>query len=375
MGRGPCPATRAGVIQVVLRSDVMQLNLPMVKRVFRRVVAGRSPEFHRMASREWVLCPAQRTMVPPALFLPGAIERIAALSPWRNWDAEHTLLAGGFIEHAASVAHLVTDVDLVGAFLYRGASKLKVGYGDEKVLDMGAAPVESLDEVHLMTSHSGSHFFGTMMLDDMPLSLIPEPGSPCIAMVSKPYLHEAGYRSLLQLLQHHVPLRARIRRLVYYTDFAQNTFKLRRYVELRRRLRASLKQQPGRSPPAGVYLRRGVLGEPRSLVNEDDLEQTLRALGYDILDPEHLSANEIAWRSLDAPVVVAVEGSHLSHAIFSVADGASFLVIQPPDRFALAYKEYTDRMHMRFAFVVAEPAPGGFKVVIDEVLRLLERLS
>ncbi len=124
----------------------------------------------------------------------------------------------------------------------------------------------------------------------------------------------------------------------------------------------------------GVYLRRGIAGEPRVLVNEPELEVALRAVGFDILDPEQLSAREIAERSLDAAVVVAVEGSHLSHAIFSAADQATFLVIQPPDRFALAYKEFTDRMDMRFALVVADPVEGGFAVALDEVHRLLEQL-
>lgn len=353
----------------------MQLNLPMVKRMVRRLAVRRAPDFRSFASREWILCPPERAMVPPALFLPGSIERVRALSPWRNWETERCLLAGGPIEHAASVARMVPDVELVGAYLYRGAAKFKPGFGEERVLGWDLGPAERLDEVHLMTSQSGSHFFGTLMLDDMPLNLIPEPGSPCIAMMSKPYFHEAGYRELFGLPRPREVIRACIRRLIYYTDFAQNSFKRSRYEQLRSRLRASLELQAGRKPPAGIYLRRGIGGEPRRLVNEPELEQALRALGYEILDPENLSARDVALRSLDARVVIAVEGSHLSHAIFSVAEQASFLVIQPPDRFALAYKEYTDRMDMRFALAVAEPASGGFKVVIDEVHRLLEQLS
>lgn len=352
----------------------MTLNLPMVKRVARRLTTRHPPEFHSLASREWVLCPSERARIPPALHLPGAIEKVRALSPWRNWDTERLLLAGGVIEHAASVARVVPHVELAGAYLYRGAAKLQPGFGSEKLFGEDWGPRETLDEVHLMTSQSGSHFFGTLMLDDMPLGLIPQPGDRCIAMASKPYVHEAGYRALLDLPRPHEAMRARIRRLVCYTDFAQNSFKRVRYVQLRSRMRAALQPGPSHQPARGVYLRRGVGGEPRVLVNEAELEATLQALGFDILDPEKLSAREIAERSLDTSVVVAVEGSHLSHAIFSAADEAAFLVIQPPERFALAYKEYTDRMDMRFALVVADPAEGGFAVALDDVLRLLERL-
>lgn len=352
----------------------MQLNLPMVKRVARRLAVRRAPEFHSFASREWVLCPSERAQIPPAIHLPGAIEKVRALSPWRNWETERALLAGGVIDHAASVAREISNVELAGAFLYRGAAKLQPGFGDERWFGQDLGPREDFDEVHLMTSQSGSHFFGTLMLDDMPLGLIPRPGDRCIAMASKPYAHEVGYRALLGLPRHREVSRAHIRRLVCYTDFAQNSFKQARYEQLRERLRAALAQSPRRVPPPGVYLRRGTGGEPRVLVNEAELERSLQAVGFDILDPENLSAREIAERSLDARVVVAVEGSHLSHAIFSAADQASFLVIQPPDRFALAYKEYTDRVGMRFALAVADPAPGGFAVALDDIHRLLEQL-
>lgn len=354
----------------------MQLNLSLAKRVTRRLAVRRAPEFHTFASREWVLCPSERARIPPAIHLPGAIEKVRALSPWRNWDTERVLLAGGVIDHAASVAREISNVDLAGAFLYRGAAKLQPGFGEERWFGFGQdlGPREKLDQVHLMTSQSGSHFFGTLMLDDMPLGLIPRPEDRCIAMVSKSYVHEAGYRALLGLPRPREVHHARIRRLVCYTDFAQNSFKQARYEQLRARLRAALAQDPQRVPSLGVYLRRGIGGEPRVLVNEAELERSLQALGFDILDPEHLSAREIAERSLDARVVVAVEGSHLSHAIFSAADQASFLVIQPPDRFALAYKEYTDRVGMRFALAVADPAPGGFTVALDDIHRLLEQL-
>jgi hypothetical protein len=352
----------------------MTLNLPMVKRVVRRLTMRHTPEFHTLASREWVLCPSERARIPPAMHLPGAIEKVRALSPWRNWETERLLLAGGEIEHAASLARVVPQVELAGAYLYRGASKLQPGFGSEKLFGEDWGPTETLDEVHLMTSQSGSHFFGTLMLDDMPLALIPRPEDRCISMASKPYVHEAGYRALLDLPRPREVTRARIRRLVCYTDFAQNSFKRARYAQLRSRLRAALQTAPARQPVPGVYLRRGIAGEPRVLVNEPELEVALRAVGFDILDPEQLSAREIAERSLDAAVVVAVEGSHLSHAIFSAADQATFLVIQPPDRFALAYKEFTDRMDMRFALVVADPVEGGFAVALDEVHRLLEQL-
>jgi hypothetical protein len=44
-------------------------------------------------------------------------------------------------------------------------------------------------------------------------------------------------------------------------------------------------------------------------------------------------------------------------------------------RFGNIIKNYTDCLEMQYGFVVGEPSPAGFKVSLDEVLRVLERLE
>ena len=122
-------------------------------------------------------------------------------------------------------------------------------------------------------------------------------------------------------------------------------------------------------------MRRGSDGERRQLVNEAALADLLVAKGFDIIDLDRMDAAEIARRTLDAPIVIGVEGSHLSHAIYAMADSGAFLVIQPPDRFAMPYKEYADRMGMGFGFVVALPDAGGFAVDLDDIRMMLDRLA
>jgi hypothetical protein len=168
-----------------------------------------------------------------------------------------------------------------------------------------------------------------------------------------------------------IPGYARIRRLTIYSDQGQSGCKLRRYRTLRRRLRAGAVVATG---PPGVFLRRGTDGEPRRLVNEEALADRLAARGFDIIDPGALDAAEIVARTLDARMVVAVEGSHLSHALHTLADGGAWLVIQPPDRFALPYKEFADCLGMSFGFLVGSPEAGGFAVDLDEIDRMVDLL-
>lgn len=351
----------------------MRLNLPMLMRRARRVLARRVPPITSLATESWILCAAEQRESAPAVHLPGAIEKVTALSPWRSWEDELALIHGGPGTHSASTAHLVTNVDLVGAHLYKGAAKAQPGFGAERWM-LPPVATEEVESGNLVTSAEGSHFFGPLLQCDFPLELIAADDPGNFSMTTKPYEHAGGYRALLGLPEIRRLQRAHIRRLVIYTDFAQNSYKASRYAELRRRIRDRIRPS-GRAASRGVYLQRGGTGEPRILDNEPEVIEYLDALGFEIVVPASLSAAEIATRTLDAPIVISVEGSHLSHAIYSLADRGTMLVLQPPDRFAMPYKEYTDAMDMRFAFLVGEKSPGGFRIRVDEIGQMLEKLA
>ncbi len=349
----------------------MKLNVSLLRRRLARLRMGRSIDIKSLAAREWVLCPEETVVVPPALYLDGAIERIKALSPWRSWNIEMLLVNGGTVHHAASRAHLIEKVDLVGAFLYAGAARANPGYGREELILRNSPQRRAIPTANLISNNAGSHFFGNYLLDDFPLALLAENSDENISMVTKSYEHEPGYRELLSLRNAPLVQNARIEQLILYTDFAQNSLKASRYQVLRSRMQNKF---AGATAKPGVYIKRGRTGELRALDNELEIEQLLDAVGFDIIEPARLSAEEIARRTLGAPIVVSVEGSHLSHAIFTVADGGTFLVLQPPDRFAMPYKEFTDRLEMRFAFLVGNKTTGGFMIPPNDVRRMLDRL-
>lgn len=348
-------------------------NLPLVRRGVSRLLAGAPVDIRSFAIEETVLCPEETATSAPAVFLDGALDKITGLSPWRTWDLEVNAIRGGMGTHARSYAYVLENVDLVGAFLYRGAAKAQPGYGRASLFTRDLGERRVLTRANLVTSNSGSHFFGTLLLDDFPLALIDEGSPENIAMVTRPYEHEAGYRALLGLPQAPLVRNAHIERLTIYVDYAQNSYKEARYRELRARMRRRL----GAGVPAvrGVYIKRGATGEPRVLENEPAIIELLADEGFDVIDPAAATAEEVARRSLDAGIVVGVEGSHLSHAIYSAADNGVFLVLQPPDRFAMAYKEFTDRVGMTFAFLVGDRSDRGFVVPPGDLRRMLDLLE
>lgn len=349
------------------------LNSALISRNLSRLLRRGPGDLASQAIERRELCPIEDVERPPAIYPAGALDKVSSLSPWRDWDTERGLIEGTPLRHAATEALVIPQVTLAGAYLYRGQAKERIGIGPARMLDPDLPTSVLIPEAHLVSTWTGADFFGNFMQDSLALELIPEQGVHRVGAPTKPYLHEAGYRALLNLPTPPKPRHARIGRLVLYRDFSQNSFKRARYDELRARLRVAA---GGGTAAPGIFLRRGSAhGSPRRLVNEEDLAETLAALGFDIIDPEQMDAASIARRALDAPVVVAVEGSHLGHAIYTLAADGALLVIQPPDRFAMPYKEVTDCLGMRFAFVVGSPADGGFTADPNEIRQMLERLT
>jgi Glycosyltransferase 61 len=349
----------------------MVLNWPRLRRMARRCLGGHR-SIESLAERSWTLCPAERSRVPPAIFLPGQIEKVRGFSPWRRPDAEWALVRGEPVTHEANRAHLVRDVDVFGSTLYKGRAKGAAGGGAERWHLPAASGLLRLGDAHLVGSSGGSRYFGFWMRADLPLALLADGDGERIVLERIAFAQEAGYRELLGMPSPVLVSRARVERLVVYEDRGQTVSRERRYQELRARLRRSL-PGPCRSAGRRVYLKRGRTGQTRCIVNEPQVEAALARLGFQVVEPSTLQAREVAEALLDASIVVTCEGSHAGHAIYAMAHDAALLVLQPPDRFSLAFKEFTDRMPMRFAFVVGDAADGGFSIDVSDLDRTVER--
>ncbi len=309
-------------------------------------------------------------MLPPALYPEGDLDRIIDLAPTRVWAGERRLIQGGTIEHAATVAHTLEDVDIDTAYLYCGAAKQRAGWDEGG--PAARADYQQFDAAHLVSAWPASHYFGHFVWDIFPLEMLPGPDVDRIALGMMPYAHAGAYRALLQHPAPPVVGRGHVRSLTLYTDYGQNSSRAARYRVLRDRMRAGLGAPL--SPGTGVFIRRGATGETRRLVNDEAVEQALRAVGFDVVDPDWDDATEILRKLNGAKIVVSVEGSQISHALYTIADDGVFVVLQPPDRFSMSYKEFADCLELKFAFLVGHPADGGFTIDLDALDALLTRV-
>jgi hypothetical protein len=325
-------------------------------------------ELQSAASRHWIICPPSRQTVPPAIYNPADLDRVTGTSEYSSLPEEMASLLRNVHEHAASVAFVLRNADLVEGHLYAGRWKDRLLSRRPPLLS--AAPDTVLPQGSLATSWHGSTFFGHWLADDLTLQLAAErTGHPFVA--ERPlYVHEPEYRRLLGL-----PIQAyrrvRVGELVVIEDRAQNAFKRARYDELRRRL-ATVTQSQGHRR---VFLRRGEGGRSRRLLNAPEVEQYLQAQGFEILCPEALSAADIATRMLGATLAVGVEGSHLAHALLTMAHGGVICCLQPPDRFVNIFRGYANCLDMQYATVVGHAASGGFRLDLEDLKRVLDRID
>jgi len=343
-----------------------------LQRLGARLVHGRAASLQQQAHRQWTLAPAESTTIPPAIYDPAHCARIRRLSPWRNQRFEDLLREGGSLRHAASTAYAVRNATLAGSHLYCGPAKHQCGPSGDTWFSKSERL--QLAEAHLAATFASTHSFANFVLDELSLQMAIPEGALQIGAVGNHFEHSTGYRQLLQLPSIlNIPF-AQIQEITIYEDYAQHSAKRARYQQLRSRLRTTL-APTHLAPPPGVFLDRGETGERRWLTNSEAIRDALAARGFLILQPWRMSTEAILATMLDAPMVVGVEGSHLSHAAYTLAEHGCFLVLQPPDRFAMTYKEFTDCMSMRFAFLVGIPTQDGFEVPVEELLRMLDRLA
>ncbi len=314
---------------------------------------------------------------PAAWFDEGDLQRITHFGHKRNGrEIEMARIRGGLTTRQPTMAYRLRDAMLVNGFLM---TRTRI----HRLLHEAPTPWRLPADVPrqatgaLAASRQGLRFFGHWMRDDLTTALVMHDWAPLVAPKREPTLHQRDYLAALQLditpcsVTHFEEL------FVMDQNNAENSFKRERLCELRQRLRGDLVVRPH----AGVMLLRGSSGERRRLINEDALAESLQRRGIDVLDPSKLSAAELIQRCAGAQVVIGVEGSQLSHGIVQLDDGASLLVIQPPQRFNNPIKATCDALGVRYGFVVGrigsdpEAREGDFSVDVDAVHRLLDRMT
>jgi len=341
-----------------------ELHAALLRRVFRH-----PSTYAALCERRWTIAPAESRIEPRAVYLGDELERVRGVQEDTNMEAEIRRVEGGPREHAATIGYRLTDVRLTSGHLVKGAMSHAISQSSGHV---AAAEQVELSTAAVGSTLMGSIYFGHWMRDDATLRLAVQDLAPTIDIEHQPYSHAAGYRELLSLPER-VVAKGRFRELILLDDWGQNAYKRRRYQALRSTFRRSIAGAGNER----IYLKRGAANgvRGRNLLNAPDVEAALVAQGFSVVDPDTMAADQIARLATDAKIIVGVEGSHLAHAIYPIADGGTLVVLQPPMRFNNVYKDLSDAVGLRYAFTVGDPGDGGFSIDVNRLNRLLDRLA
>jgi Glycosyltransferase 61 len=349
----------------------MSLRLrPLSSRVLGKLGASRSLE--QAASRSWVVGPAVETASAPARVDDADLARITACPNGRTIEHNVALARGGRTVHLETRAHELRDASIAGGHVF--APGLFMPLGDEPAPWVARKPGRHFDSALLTTTPYGAMYFGHWIVECLPLAMLAKQlGESAVSTITRPSPNQRGYLALLDLREETVE-DASFERLVIVEDIGQNDDKLARFHAMRSAARRTLGQ--GHRPGAGVFFLRGASGERRLLANEAELAEIAARKGLEVMRPQDVPSKRIVEASLDAPIVVGVEGSQLLNGFPWLAPGGTMLALMPPQRFDLILKGPCDALDITFSILVGDARgerdfhidPAAFERRLDEHL-------
>lgn len=344
----------------------------VAKRSLLRQVGGRHG-FPRHADQTTeVIYKGQTVECAPGLFEPDQIDRVTACGFGKTMAQQMTLVSAHEMVEGDTHAHQIRDAFMIGGFVF-GSKDWRFVASDQPhkaIFDR----IDDLDRVTLPNSRVGTRYFGHWLRDDCATMLMAKERDPMRLARLPSWPDITSYSRLFG--QDWTPQGSfYAKTLEFYSDLPINRFKAKRIQKLRAALHNRLEQSEGtvQDPAEIVFVKRGPSSEPRELKNQDEIVEALTGKGVTVLTPEG-NAEAFLKAALGARLIISVEGSQLTHAIYTLRKGGGILVLQPPDRFYNAHLRWARQMEMAYGTVVGLPAEGGFTVPVDEITAMVDRL-
>lgn len=339
---------------------ILARSYPLLAPALRRIIGPDTPDID-------ILQPLETEAVIPPTHLPGTLERATATVEGNDLSYYLQVATETTVTHAPVLREHRRNalIRRRGYATSRSHERLGPGFGLSELL----SPVTEVDTLRYCYSHVIWQYFGHWLTDGIPSALIdpdlgalfmpPIPGSAH----ARDYLDATGLRLIEAPLIH-------AREMICYQDYGQGSHKRARYQELNRRIVARFGSD---GPSARVFIKRGRTGVPRFIANEDALIETLVARNWTILDIAKASVADMQRVLTRASVVVSIEGSQLDHAILSMPEGASMVILEPQDRFLLRFVGLCRARRIKPGFLIVKGSlANGYTVDFDELFRTID---
>ena len=341
-------------------------------RLVKRLFSGPG-SLQAIAYRQEILCPEEKTIFRPAVFLPGQIDKVTDYKATNSWsqttkEVEIAEAISTKVTHAPTVAYHIKDAVIFDGSIYVGYFRHPIA--DKSLYVSAAQEPHHINTGALASSYLGTKYFAHWLADDCTRYLLAEKAGPPLCLRGRAFGHQQKYQAYFG--QDWTPTdRARIDHLVIFQDFSHNSLKRKRYRKLRGRIKTNF---PGKSRGTLIYLKRGQSGVARTIQNEDEIVEALTKRDFVIVDVASDSLDQIIGNLVNAKIVVSIEGSHLAHCTFASPENSGLLVLQPPDRFSANARGRSECIDVNFGFVVGAVRDNGYYFSVSEILLTIDLL-
>ena len=340
---------------------------PLSSRIRQKLPGGRALE--ASATETIIVCPAENQGMRPAVYPDGELERITGVHEFSaGLDDEVHLATRDHVEHTCTIAMRLRNVHLASGQLCNNSSLKRLTFGHSP-----AAPMRTrrMDEtVAFCSTAAGNDYFAHFLLDDATTAILgTEWGMPVFGGSMKARTSQMfDYLSYCEVPYTEMAA-TYFRDLWLFTDHAQKSHRRARLQKLRDRLGDRFS---GIQPANPAYIRRDTTGSQRVLENESEIEAELSKRGFNIVDPEAMTTEQVCRMLSQTSLVVGVEGSQLVHGLLNMRPGGGLLCIQPAARFNAVYRGFCNSMGLEWGFVVAEGTADRFRVPTARLLAAID---
>jgi hypothetical protein len=316
------------------------------------------------------LAPADESEGPPAISLPDEFAKVIGVEPNSTVEDQLKYVNSRRLEHGPTLAYRLKNAFLADSTTYFNRGYSVARRQTKRAVVLGN--IQTLTNAQLCTYPPANIYFGHWLRDALTIEILAEQRKlPGISFQKPVWNNEPDYRRLAQLPGLAVR-QCHVENLWVIDDRGLNCAWVRRFQELRSRIRSNLKRCEEEDRGDVAYLVRGKTGDGRQLTNEEEIQSLLYKEGFQILEPEKMRVDDLLARLSNCRMIVSTEGSAINHVHFGLREGGGLLTIQPPERFNAFHRILADFNGIRFGYIVGEAGSLGFSL---DPNRLLQTIS
>ncbi len=338
--------------------------------LFKRRVFGQKGSFTDAAVETVELHPEQQVMHPPAIY-EDDLSTIRGVAPGVPLEDRLQWITGGKTVLPPSMAYRFRDLRIAQGMAYSGTGHRNLRRQTRRSFYRDHQEVIE-EQSAIACNLAATNVYGHWALEQLPREVaIQDMGVEALTLPSvKPFWHEPKLRETLDL-HSRVITAAHLRDCWLIQDRAKNDF----FAEKFSRIRAKTVRGTDAPPGDLIYLKRGSKdAAKREIENDEAFSEFLQKLGFQIIDVETTSLEEIATALSRAKLTCTIEGSQAAHHFVFAPQGSALLILMPEDRFNHVLKETCDVLEMPFAMILGRVTETGQYAYPESVFaKLLSR--